>query len=226
MVDILLAEDHAELNKLMKTFLEREGFLVKSTFSGEDALEFLAKDKAKLVILDVMLPGMDGFAVCAAIREQNNIPVIFLSARVDKEDKMNGFLLGGDDYMEKPVDVDILNAKVKALMRRNYDLKQKNAVLQCGSLTIDKESKQVFLKHKQIAVTVKEYELLLLLAENPGRTLSKAYLFNQIWGSDSFSENQTLTVHIKMLRDKIEENPKDPKRIVTVWGVGYKFEQV
>lgn len=226
MVDILLAEDHAELNELMRTFLEREGFLVKSAFSGEEALEFLAKDKAKLVILDVMLPGMDGFAVCASIREQNNIPVIFLSARVDKEDKMNGFLLGGDDYMEKPVDVDILNAKVKALMRRNYDLKQKNAVLQCGSLSIDKESKQVFLKHKQIAVTVKEYELLLLLAENPGRTLSKAYLFNKIWGSDSFSENQTLTVHIKMLRDKIEENPKDPKRIVTVWGVGYKFEQV
>lgn len=215
-----------ELNELMRTFLEREGFLVKSAFSGEEALEFLAKDKAKLVILDVMLPGMDGFAVCASIREQNNIPVIFLSARVDKEDKMNGFLLGGDDYMEKPVDVDILNAKVKALMRRNYDLKQKNAVLQCGSLTIDKESKQVFLKHKQIAVTVKEYELLLLLAENPGRTLSKAYLFNKIWGNDSFSENQTLTVHIKMLRDKIEENPKDPKRIVTVWGVGYKFEQV
>lgn len=215
-----------ELNELMRTFLEREGFLVKSAFSGEEALEFLAKDKAKLVILDVMLPGMDGFAVCASIREQNNIPVIFLSARVDKEDKMNGFLLGGDDYMEKPVDVDILNAKVKALMRRNYDLKQKNAVLQCGSLTIDKESKQVFLKHKQIAVTVKEYELLLLLAENPGRTLSKAYLFNKIWGNDSFSENQTLTVHIKMLRDKIEENPKDPKRIVTVWGVGYKFEQM
>lgn len=226
MVDILLVEDYEELNKLIRTFLERENYRVKSVFSGEEALEFLAENRAKLVILDVMLPGMDGFAVCSSIRESSNIPIIFLSARVDKEDKMNGFLTGADDYVEKPVDMDILNAKVKALMRRNYSLKQENVVIHSGALSIDKESKQVFLDKKEISLTVKEYELLILLVENPGKTLKKEYLFNQIWGVDSFSENQTLTVHIKMLRDKIEENPKKPKRIQTVWGVGYKYEEI
>lgn len=225
MVDILLVEDYEELNELIRLFLEREGYSVKGVFSGEEALAFLEEEKAKLVILDVSLPQMDGFAVCAALREKSNIPVIFLSARVDKEDKINGFLQGADDYVDKPVDMDILCAKVTALMRRNYDLKQENTVVHSGAITIDKEAKQVFLDKKEVAVTVKEYELLLLLVENPGKTLNKEYLFNQIWGMDSFSENQTLTVHIKMLRDKIEENPKDPQRIKTVWGVGYKYEE-
>jgi len=225
MVDILLVEDYGELNELIRLFLERDGYSVKSVFSGEEALAFLEADKAKLVILDVSLPQMDGFAVCAALREKSNVPVIFLSARVDKEDKINGFQQGADDYVDKPVDMDILCAKVTALMRRNYDLKQENAIIHSGAVTIDKEAKQVFLDKKEIAVTVKEYELLLLLVENPGKTLNKDYMFHQIWGVDSFSENQTLTVHIKMLRDKIEENPKEPKRIKTVWGVGYKYEE-
>ena len=225
MVDVLLVEDYEELNELIRLFLERDGYSVKGVFSGEEALAFLEEDKAKLVILDVSLPQMDGFAVCAALREKSNIPIIFLSARVDKEDKINGFLQGADDYVDKPVDMDILCAKVTALMRRNYDLKQENTVVHSGAITIDEEAKQVFLDKKEISVTVKEYELLLLLVENPGKTLNKEYLFNQIWGMDSFSENQTLTVHIKMLRDKIEENPKDPQRIKTVWGVGYKYEE-
>lgn len=226
MTDILLVEDYEELNALIRTFLEREGYQVKSAFSGEEALAFLKQDKAKMMILDVMLPGMDGFAVCAAVRERNNIPVIFLSARVDKEDKINGFAQGADDYVEKPVDMDLLSAKVGALMRRNYELKQKGSILRSGELSIDKEAKEVFLGSRKIAMNVKEYELLLLLVENPGKTLHKEYLFNEIWGADSFSENQTLTVHIKMLRDKIEENPKRPERIQTVWGVGYKYEEV
>lgn len=225
MFDILLVEDYEELNELMQTFLKREGYAVKGVFSGEEALQFLESNKVKLVVLDVVLPGMDGFAVCASIREKSNLPIIFLSARVQKEDKINGFLQGADDYVEKPVDMDILSAKVKALIRRNYELKQKNAVIHSGALLIDKEAKQVFLENKEIALTVKEYELLVLLAENPGKTLKKEFLFNQIWGADSFSENQTLTVHIKMLRDKIEKDPKQPKRIKTVWGVGYKYEE-
>lgn len=226
MVDILLVEDYAELNELVCTFLTRDGYQVKSVFSGEEALEFLKTDKAKIIILDVMLPGMDGFAVCSSIRERSNIPILFLSARVNKEDKMNGFLQGADDYVEKPVDMEILGAKIKALMRRNYDLRQENTVIHSGAISIDKESKQVFLDNKEIAVTVKEYELLIKLVENPGKTLNKEYLFNEIWGMDSFSENQTLTVHIKMLRDKIEEDPKKPVRIQTIWGVGYRYEEV
>lgn len=226
MTDILLVEDHTELNALMCAFLEKAGYQVQGVCSGEAALEFLEAEQVKLVILDVMLPGMDGFATCSAIREQSSMPILFLSARVDKEDKMNGFLLGADDYVEKPVDMDILEAKVTALMRRNYDLKQKNAVIHSGGLSVDKEAKQVFLDGRELSLTGKEYELLLLLIEHPGKTLHKDFLFQQIWGIDSFSENQTLTVHIKMLRDKIEAEPKKPKRIQTVWGVGYRYEEI
>lgn len=226
MTDILLIEDNTELAELIRIFLERDGYRVRVEDSGEKALGFLREEKAKLVLLDIMLPGMDGFAVCASIREESNIPILIMSARVEKEDKMNGFMLGADDYVEKPVDIDILNAKVGALMRRNYSLKAFNKVLHSGSLSIDKETRQVFLKGKEIFLTAKEYELLLLLAENPGKTLHKEFLFGRVWGVESFSENQTLTVHIKMLRDKIEDEPKSPRRIVTVWGVGYRYEEI
>lgn len=226
MTDILLVEDHKELNELISVFLEREGYLVKGVFSGEEALAYLAENRVKLMILDVSLPKMDGFAVCASVRESSNTPILFLSARVDKEDKMNGFMQGADDYVEKPVDMDILCAKIKALIRREYSLKQENVVIHSGDISIDTEAKQVLLHHEQVALTVKEYELLLLLAQNPGKTLRKEYLFDRIWGVDSFSENQTLTVHIKMLRDKIEEDPKKPRRIQTVWGVGYRYEEI
>lgn len=225
MTDILLVEDYTKLNTLMCAFLEKAGYRVRGVRCGEEALEFLEKEQVRLVILDVMLPGMDGFAVCAAIREKSSMPILFLSARVDKENKMNGFLLGADDYVEKPVDMDILLAKITALMRRNYDM-QEHALLHSGALTIDTEAKRVFLGSSEIALTVKEYELLVLLAEHPGKTLHKDFLFQHIWGIDSFSENQTLTVHIKTLRDKIEENPKKPERIQTVWGVGYRYEEV
>lgn len=226
MKDILLVEDHAELNHLMQMFLEKDGFTVKSVFSGEEALAYLETEKVKMIILDVVLPGMDGFAICADVRARSNIPVLFLSARGDKENKMNGFLQGADDYIEKPIDMDILSARVRALMRRSYDLKRQNMVIRSGDISIDKEARQVFLAGKELALTGKEYELLVLLAENPGRVLKKEYLFSKIWGMDSFSENQTLTVHIKMLRDKIEEDSRKPRRIVTVWGTGYKYEEI
>lgn len=225
MVDILLVEDHKELAQLIATFLKRAGYLVEIVESGEQALKFLEVNTAKLILLDVMLPGMDGFGFCAALRQKRNTPVIILSAKVDKEDKMNGFAQGVDDYVEKPVDMDILLARISALMRRNYDLKKDSMLIHSGAVSIDKDAKQAFFHGKEIQLTVKEYELLLLLVQNPGKTLRKEYLFDQIWGADSFSENQTLTVHIKMLRDKIEEEPKSPKRIKTIWGVGYKYEE-
>ncbi len=225
-VDILLVEDNKELSDLIGMFLKKDGYVVKMAKSSEEALDFLKEDKAKLILLDIMLPGMDGFGFCAKVREASNIPIIIMSAKVDKEDKLNGFLQGADDYLEKPVDIDILRAKIGALMKRNYELKQENTLLQSGAVTIDKDAKQVFFHGKELSLTVKEYELLLLLAENPGKTLNKDFLFNEVWGMDSFSENQTLTVHIKMLRDKIEDNPAKPVRIKTVWGVGYRYEEV
>lgn len=226
MVDILLVEDNKELQKLIRAFLERDGYAVAAVSTGEEALDYLRAEPAKLMLLDIMLPGMDGFSLCNSVRKEDNIPIIILSACAKKEDQMNGFLLGADDYVEKPVDMDILLAKIGALMRRNYVLKQKNTVLYSGGLAIDKDAKRVTLDGKLLPMTIKEYELLLLLAENSGKVLRKEYLFNRIWGADSFSENQTLTVHIKMLRDKVEENPKQPKRIQTVWGVGYKYEEI
>ena len=226
MTDILLVEDHQELNELMRMFLAREGYCVHGVPSGEEALRWLADHRVKLVILDVSLPEMDGFAVCARIREYSGTPVLFLSARVDKEDKLNGFMQGADDYVEKPVDMDILCAKIRALLVRSYSLKQDNPVIHSGGLTIDQAAKRVYLDHGEITLAVKEYELLLLFAGNPGKTLHKEYLFNQIWGMDSDSEYQTLTVHIKMLRDKIEEDPRNPRRIQTVWGIGYRYEEI
>ena len=139
---------------------------------------------------------------------------------------MNGYRLGADDYVEKPVDMDILLAKVSALLYRNYAYREKKTLLQSGSLTIDTDAKRVQCQGKEIPLGAKEYELLLLLVKNVGKVLHKEFLFNRIWGVDSFSENQTLTVHIKMLRDKIEEDPKNPRRIRTVWGVGYIYEEI
>ncbi|TCT16232.1 DNA-binding response OmpR family regulator [Natranaerovirga pectinivora] len=225
MVDLLLVEDNVELGELICSFLQKDGFSIVNVDSGEKALEFLEKDIAKIVLLDIMLPGIDGFTVCSNIRKEHNIPIIIISAKVDKENKINGFTLGADDYIEKPVDVDILSAKILALMKRNYELKAKRTIINSGGISINKEANEVYLKGKRLTMTSKEFELLLLLVENPGKTLRKDYIFNKIWGADSFSEDQTLTVHIKMLRDKIEDNPKKPTRIVTVWGVGYKYEE-
>lgn len=226
MADILLIEDNEELRNLIKAFLERGGYAVAAVSSGEEALGWLGRERAKLMLLDIMLPGMDGFALCDKVRKENNIPIIILSACTEKDDQMNGFSLGADDYVEKPVDMDILLAKIGALIRRNYELKRQNTVIHSGGLIIDKDAKQVTLDGKTLSMTVKEYELLLLFVENPGKVLRKEYLFNRIWGADSFSENQTLTVHIKMLRDKIEKDSRQPKRIQTVWGVGYKYEEI
>ena len=226
MVDLLLVEDNLELADLICTFLKKDGFSIINAGSGENALKFLEKDTAKIVLLDIMLPGIDGFTVCSSIRKNHNTPIIIMSAKVDKEDKISGFILGADDYIEKPVDVDILSAKITALMKRNYELKSKRTIINSGAISINKEANEVYLEGKPINMTSKEFELLLLLVENPGKTLRKDYIFSKIWGADSFSEDQTLTVHIKMLRDKIEENPKKPKRIVTLWGVGYKYEEV
>lgn len=226
MKDILLVEDNRELAELLQAFLEKDGFSVHSVPTGEEASAYLEENGVKILLLDIMLPGMDGFAVCRAVREKGNIPILIMSARAGKDDKLNGFGLGADDYMEKPVDPDLLTAKVRALMQRTYGARTKNDYLVSGGLTIDRNSRKVYREEREVELNAKEYELLLLFAENPGRTLHKEYLFDHIWGLESFSENQTLTVHIKMLRSKIEDDPREPKRIQTVWGVGYRYEEI
>lgn len=220
MTDILIVEDNKEISTLLCDFLRNEGFIVSVAESGEKALEIFQKYGARLVVLDITLPGIDGFAVCRRIRENENTPIIILSARISKEDKLNGLLLGADDYMEKPYDIDILIAKIRGIFKRRYD----SDCITCGELRLDKSKRTVTRQGKTLSLTDKEFELLLMLCENQGATLSKDVIFNRIWGADSDSEQQTLTVHIKWLRQKIEADPKHPQHILTVWGVGYRFE--
>ncbi len=221
MIDILIVEDNSEIAGLLCDFLRMENYTVSVAESGEKALALYEKYGARLVILDIMLPGIDGFAVCRKIREESNTPIIILSAKSEKEDKLNGFVLGADDYMEKPYDIDILIAKIDGIFKRRYN----NDAVISGCLRLDKIKRTVYKNDQPVELTSKEFDLLLSLIENHGKTLSKEWLFNHIWGSDSFSEPQTLTVHIKWLREKIEEDPKLPKHIITAWGVGYRYEE-
>jgi DNA-binding response OmpR family regulator len=220
MIDILIVEDNKEIGTLLCDFLKEDGYTVFLAVSGEEALEYVNKHTIRLVVLDIMLPGIDGFTVCRKIREENNTPIIIVSAKVEKEDKMNGLVLGADDYIEKPYDIDILLAKIRGIFKRRYE----SDMMVDGNLKIDKIRRVACFKDSELTLTSKEFELLLLLVENKGKALKKDWIFNKVWGFDSFSEQQTLTVHIQWLRQKIEVDPKNPLRIKTVWGVGYRFE--
>ncbi|MBE6848480.1 MAG: response regulator transcription factor [Ruminococcus sp.] len=222
MTDILIVEDNKELADLLCDFLRAENYTVSIADTGEKALSLYEKYGARLIVLDIMLPGIDGFAVCRKIREESNTPILIVSAKTEKEDKLNGLVLGADDYIEKPYDIDIMLAKIGGIFKRRYALDE----ITEGAIRINKESRMAYKDDVPLDLTAKEFDLLTLLMENKGKTLSKEYLFGQIWGSDSFSEQQTLTVHIKWLRQKIEDDPKKPQRIQTVWGVGYKYESV
>ncbi len=225
MKDILVVEDNQELGELLCDFLKAEGYGVQLAASGEEAADYLEREEVRLVVLDIMLPGMDGFDLCRQIRKENSVPIIMVSARGSKEDKLNGLLQGADDYIEKPYDIDILIAKINGIFKRRYE----TSIIQAGEVKIDKNKRKAFLikdenPGRELTLTVKEYDLLLLFAENKGKALTKEFLFNKVWGFDSFSEPQTLTVHIKWLREKIEKDPGKPRHIQTVWGVGYRFE--
>lgn len=220
MADIIIVEDNEEIGGLLSDFLAAEGYDVYLALTGEEALAIYREEGAKLIILDIMLPGMDGFAVCREIREVYNTPIMIVSARGDKEDKLNGLMLGADDYIEKPYDIDILLAKVRGIFRRRYS----EGDIVDGNIRIDKLGRHVYLDGNELVLTAKEFELLLYMMENKGKVMTKEELFRKIWGFDSESEMQTLTVHIKWLREKLEREPKKPERILTVWGVGYRFQ--
>ena len=220
MLDILIVEDNKEIGQLLCDFLRKENYTVEVAQSGEKAMELYEMYGAKLLILDIMLPGMDGFALCGKIRETSNTHILIASARTGKEDKLKGLNIGADDYIEKPYDIDILLAKINGVFKRKYGVEE----IVEGNLRLNTVNHSLFVEDRQVEVTMKEFELIKLLIENKNVTLKKEYLFNSIWGIDSDSELQTLTVHIKWLREKIEAEPKKPKHIITVWGVGYRFE--
>ena len=220
MLDILIVEDNKEIGTLLCDFLRKENYVVSMAQTGEKALELYETYGAKLILLDIMLPGIDGFAVCSKIRESSNTHILIASAKNEKEDKLKGLNLGADDYIEKPYDIDILLAKRRGIFKRKYAMEK----IVEGNLTLNTVQKTLLVDNSPVDVTEKEFELLKLLMENKNVTLKKEYLFNTVWGSDSDSELQTVTVHIKWLREKIEKDVKNPKHIITEWGVGYRFE--
>ncbi len=220
MLDILIVEDNKEIGTLLCDFLRKENYVVSVAQTGEKALELYEKYGAKLILLDIMLPGIDGFAVCSKIRESSNTHILIASAKNEKEDKLKGLNLGADDYIEKPYDIDILLAKIRGIFKRKYAMEK----IVEGNLTLNTVQRTLFVDNSPVDVTEKEFELLKLLMENKNVTLKKEYLFNTVWGSDSDSELQTVTVHIKWLREKIEKDVKSPRHIITEWGVGYRFE--
>ena len=220
-MDILIVEDNEELVTLLADFLRADGYSVSVAKTGEKALSLYEMYGARLVLLDINLPGMDGFAVCERIRKEGNTPIIMLTARVSKEDKLNGIILGADDYIEKPYDIDILLAKIKGIFKRRFAEDK----IVSGDMTLNLVNQTVTKDGKTLEMTAKEFELLRMLVENKGQTLTKDKLFNSIWGIDSESETQTLTVHIKWLREKIEADQKNPAHIITVWGKGYRWEE-
>lgn len=222
MLDILIVEDNPEIGNLLMAFLRKENYSVTLAPGGEKALELFSRYGAKLVILDLMLAGIDGYAVCSEIRKTSNAHILIASARTGKEAQLKGLELGADDYIEKPYDIDILLAKVRGIFKRKYA----QDILTAGELTLNIQNSTVTDGGRESALTAKELELLRLFMENPGVTLKKEYIFNTVWGSDSESEPQTLAVHVKWLREKIEKDPKNPEHIITVWGVGYRFEQI
>lgn len=226
MKDILLVEDNMEIAGLTKLFLEKAGYTIDHIANGDDAIDYLTANKVKMLLLDLMLPGADGFAICRSARKQGNVPVMIISARSEKEDKMTAYRIGADDYIEKPFDMDLLLVKIQALMNRIYPAQESEKRIVSGNIEIDSSAHRVWLEQKEISLNAKEYELLILFVKNSGKVLNKDYIFNEIWGAYSESESQTLTVHIRMLRDKIEKDKKSPKRIQTVWGVGYRYEEV
>ncbi len=219
MTDILIVEDDKELSSLLTDFLRAEGYTVSAVESGEKAVDLFQKYGAKLVVLDINLPDINGFAVCSKLREKADTPILIVSCRTEKEDKLNGFDLGADDYIEKPYDIDILLAKIKGIFKRRLQ----QEILSADGVTLNLADRTAEIDGEKADLTAKEFDLLALLMENKDKALKKEYLFSTVWGSDSDSELQTLHVHINRLRSKLGDDPKNAKRLLTVWGVGYKF---
>ena len=223
MTDILIIEDNEELGKLISDFLKREGYSVVWEQSAEKGLEMIRKAAFKMLLLDVMLPGMDGYEALQEIRREYKLPVMMMSAKTDEQSTVLGFEVGADDYIDKPFSFQVLGLKIKALMKRSYDLAEDRQLLTYGNITLDVSSKTVYKNDEPVQITGKEFELLEYMMRHPETVLKKEKLFDEIWGVDCFSDLGSLNVHIRWLREKLEDDPKNPVLIRTVWRVGYQF---
>lgn len=223
MTDILIVEDNEELGALIRDFLVRDGFTVTWKTTGEDGLSALKEDKYRLMLLDVMLPGFDGYETLRILRKDLGLPVIMMSAKNDDQSKILGLDVGADDYIEKPFSFPVLSSKIKAILRRNYDAAEERKELSYKDIKVDLDDMTVRKGDKVIPVNGKELDILIYFLKNPEKVIHKEVLFNAVWGTDCISEMSTLTVYIRWLREKLEDDPKNPEYIHTVWRVGYKF---
>lgn len=228
MKNILIIEDEKSIAELERDYLESHGYQVQIEGRGDIGLQLALDGSYDLIIVDVMLPKLDGFEICREIRARQNTPIIMVTSKKEDIDKIRGLGLGADDYMTKPFSPSELVARVKAHLSRYERLTADKANLgqhvQIRGLSIDKQARRVTIHDEEAMLTTKEYELLLLLASHPNRVFEKELLFERIWGLDSNGDAATVTVHIRRLREKIEHDPSNPQYIETIWGVGYRFK--
>lgn len=226
-VNLLVVDDEAKIRELVGAYLQKEGYLVHEAGSGLEVLEKVRALHFDVIILDLMMPGMDGLELCREIRKDSDVPVIMLTARGDEIDRVLGLEMGADDYIVKPFSPRELVARVKAVLRRarkGEPAGRPQTAIGAGDLSIDEETREVSVSGRQISLTPREYELLLRLARHPGRVFTREQLLEQVWGYDFFGEARTVDTHITRIREKIARVRGDRQYITTVWGVGYKFE--
>ena len=225
---VLIVEDEVAIADLEKDYLELSGFEVVIENAGDTGLKRALSDEFDIIVLDLMLPGMDGFEVCKQIREKKDVPIIMVSAKKEDIDKIRGLGLGADDYITKPFSPSELVARVKAHLSRYERLinsnQKTNDIIEIRGIKIDKTARRVYVDGEEKAFTTKEFDLLTFLAENPNHVYTKEELFREIWDMDSFGDIATVTVHIKKIREKIEIDTAKPQYIETIWGVGYRFK--
>lgn len=225
---VLVVDDEKLIVKGIRFSLEQDGMEVDCAYDGEEALKLATENAYDMILLDVMLPKMDGFEVCQHIREFSNMPIVMLTAKGDDMDKILGLEYGADDYITKPFNILEVKARIKAIMRRTAasQPKQENPkVIEAGDLKLDCESRRLFILNKEVNLTTKEFDLLELLVNNPNKVYSRENLLNLVWGYEYPGDVRTVDVHIRRLREKIENNPSEPKYVHTKWGVGYYYNQ-
>ena len=225
---ILIIEDDPAIARIERDYLELSGFSVTLREDGESGLREALRGECDIILLDVMLPGMDGFTVCSRLRETLDIPILLVTARTEDMDKIRGLGFGADDYIEKPFSPSVLVARVRANLAQYRRLKQgsrEDGVLRSGSLTLDPRSRRVFLDGREVELKNKEYELLLFFMRNAGMVFDRETLYERVWGMEALGDNATVSVHINRLREKLEDDPADPKYIQTVRGAGYRFRK-
>lgn len=229
MKKILIIEDDRKIAELERDYLEINDFQVTLAADGDTGLSFAVNDSFDLIVLDLMLPGVDGFTICKRIREKKETPIIMVSAKRDDVDKIRGLGLGADDYMVKPFSPAELVARVKAHIARferltSQEKREQHYIIEINGLQIDKDARRVYLGGAEIALANKEFDLLLFMAENPNIVFNKETLFERVWGLDAVGDTTTVTVHVNRLREKIETDNREPRYIETVWGAGYRFK--